>query len=241
MLAFDIETHGRWDDVPPRLQAYLTRRDEHRGRAPDDARAAAQTVSLYPGLARVVAVGLWDGAGPGEALSLVPDLGAATDRVEGAPVVHRFREEADLLRTFWARAAAARDGRRRLVSFNGRGFDGPVLAIRSAVLGVRPSVDLVGDRRALWPHCDVSEVLSFFGAVRERLSLDYWCGVFGLASPKAAMDGGDVAATFEGGDYPALARYACADARAAGELFAALAPTLLAAIADGGAEGLPEA
>lgn len=228
MLAFDIETYGRWDDVPPRLQRYLAGRDEARGRPADDARAAQRAVGLYPGLARVIAIGLWRGAGDqGAALSLDPALEVERDVVPGTPAVERFRDEAELLRAFWARAAEVVAAGERLVTFNGRGFDGPMLAVRSAVLGVRPSLDLVGERRALRPHTDLAEVLSFFGARRELLSLDYWCGVFGIASPKAEMEGADVAAAFERGEHAAIARYACADARAAGELFFALEPTLL--------------
>ena len=228
-LAFDIETYGPWAAVPPRLQEYLQRRDAQRGIAPDDPKAAPRAVGLMPGLAQVVAIGLWTEAGA-QALSLAPGVGDAEQQGQlpnGAGTLLRFGDEAALLRRFWALAAEAVAAGTRLVSFNGRGFDGPVLALRSSVLGVRPTVQLVGKPYLLRPHCDVDQLLTFFGARRERLSLDYWCGVYGVPSPKQGLDGAGVGPAFERGEHDAIAGYALADAEATGRLFHKLEATLL--------------
>lgn len=231
MLAFDIETYADFAGLPASTRAYLTRRDEARGIGPRDRRAVAHKAGLLPGIARVIAIGLWGGEEGGErvSLSLVPDLPheRAEAFLEGGVRLLRFRREADLLADFWARSEAAVRSGRRLVSFHGRGFDGPILALRSAVLGVRPSVQLVGRRSATRPHLDLAELLSFFGARRERYGLDYWCAAFQIGSPKQELDGAAVGAAFEEGRHRDIARYALEDARATGELYLRLADTLL--------------
>lgn len=229
-LSFDIETYGAWGDLTPRIQAYLEQRDRDRGVLPGDPRAAPNGVSLLPGAARVIAIGLSEGDGPGEALGLDPTQ-AEAERT--APLAHGgqgrfFRQEADLLRAFWARAGEVVAGGGRLVSFHGRSFDGPILLVRSAVLGIAPTVNLVPRHRTLRPHCDLGEVLSFFGASRMSLSLDYWCGVFGLPSPKAnGMTGADVGPAFERGAHAEIADYALGDARATAALHRRLEASFL--------------
>lgn len=236
-LAFDIETYGAWGDLPARVRSYLEQRDRDRGVAPEDPRASPRTVSLLPGAARVVAIGLWEtgderqvAPAQGEALALDPGQ-AEDERRAQLPCggeARFFREEAALLRAFWERAGHVAGGGGRLVSFHGRGFDGPMLLVRSAVLGVVPSVNLAGRSRSLRPHCDLGEALSFFGATRQSLSLDYWCGVFGVPSPKAnGLTGREVGGAFERGEHAAIAAYALGDARATAALYARLEASFL--------------
>jgi len=228
LLAFDIETYGAWDALPERLRTYLTARDEARRIEPGDRRAAPNMVGLLPVVAQVVAVGLWSDAGESSALVLVPELDAPTQTAADRGVaLTRFRDEADLLAAFWERAAAAVAEGTRLVTFNGRGFDGPMLSLRSAKLGVTPTVHLSGKRTSLRPHCDLDDVLAFFGARRERFGLEYWCAAFDVDSPKTEMNGREVAARYEAGEHDAIGRYAAADARATGLVFQTLAPSLL--------------
>jgi hypothetical protein len=228
ILAFDIETYGSWETLSPDLQAYLNARDRKSGRDPDGPSSSRGRVGLLPGVAQVIAIGLWSAPGAGIRLSLVPDLASGREETRSGDYEHvRFREERSLLDHFWALLGAAVSRGDRLVTFNGRGFDGPVLTLRSAVVGVAPTVDLIGDRRALRPHCDLAQLLSFFGASRGNYSLSYWCNVFGVASPKDSMTGADVGAAFERGDYDGISRYALADALAAGEIFRRLEPTVL--------------
>ena len=58
-------------------------------------------------------------------------------------------------------------------------------------------------------------------------SLNYWCHVYGVVSPKGGLNGAEVAAAFERGDYDDIARYALGDALATGEVFRRLESTLL--------------
>ncbi len=220
-LAFDIETYASWAALPPRVQTYLEGRDRARGIQSGGARSWSQRASLLPGPAQVIAIGLWGDPGGGRALSLVPDLALSEEQREGG--LRCFREEGLLLEAFWEEVRLAQEEGARLVSFNGRAFDGPILALRSALLGVRPSLDLGVE--AL--HCDLEEVLSFRGARRSHFSLDYWCAIFGVPSPKEGLKGAEVSVAFEGGEYESIARYGQRDAEATGLLYAKLAPTLL--------------
>lgn len=230
MLAFDIETYADWEALTPGLREYLEGRDRARGIAPDDRRASSQTASLLPGVAQVIAIGLWGSEGERLSLSLEPDLEAEASGVEldaGGWTRHCFPSEAALLSAFWGHAAAASQAGRPLVSFNGRGFDGPILTLRSAVLGVAPTVALAGSRRSWVPHTDLVDLLSFSGARRDRYSFAYWCEVFGVESPKQDMTGACVGGAYERGEREAIARYALEDARATGQLYERLAGTLL--------------
>lgn len=222
-LAFDIETYGAWSDLSPRLQDYLRTRDGYRGLDPQDSRAAPQTVGLLPGLAQVIAVGLWSPSDR-RVLALDPTRDAPhTQRLESGVEVTFHAEEAELLRAFWEAASAARQRGSRLVSFRGRGFDVPMLVLRSTVLGVAPSVDL-GRPGSLAPHCDLHEVFGFDQARRPGFSLDYWCEVYSVSSPKGGLTGDQVASAYEAQRFVEIASYALADARATGEVFEHLEP-----------------
>lgn len=222
-LAFDIETYGAWQELSPRMQDYLRTRDGYRGLGPDDPRAAPQTVGLLPGLAQVIAVGLWSPEGE-RVLALDPTRAEPLEtQLDGGARLTFFAEEAALLRCYWDEVAEAHARGARLITFRGRGFDVPMLVLRSTVLGVAPRIDL-SVPGSLAPHCDLHEVLGFDQARRPGFSLDYWCEVYSVSSPKGALKGDQVAGAYEAQRYTEIAAYALADARATGEVFAHLQP-----------------
>ena len=224
-LAFDIEVAGTaWEEIDEPTRAYLL------DRARDDAEreAVPERTALFPGLGKVVAIGLWDVAADRGSLLLegAPTAGFAPfERVPGA-VVQRG-SEADLLRAFWARVAPNGAVRTRLISFHGRAYDLPMLGIRSAMAGIKPS--LAFDRRAepRDGHVDLVDVLTFGGALRERYRLDYWCRRFGVESPKSGLDGSQVARAYRDGGIEDIGAYCLRDARATAALYRRLAGTLL--------------
>ncbi|MDP6849555.1 MAG: 3'-5' exonuclease, partial [Planctomycetota bacterium] len=95
------------------------------------------------------------------------------------------------------------------------------------MLDVAPSRNLAGYRYSVRDHCDLMEVLSFFGAARENYSLDYWCRRFGVESPKGKMDGSMVAQKARSGRYDEIAEYCLRDTRATADLFRRLQSTLI--------------
>ena len=101
----------------------------------------------------------------------------------------------------------------RLVSFNGRGFDLPVLKYRAMVHGIAsPWLHQAGDKwnsyqsrySADW-HCDLMEVLSEYGA-SARVKLNEVCSIMGFPG-KFGVDGSKVAEMFDAGKIPEIRDY----------------------------------
>jgi predicted PolB exonuclease-like 3'-5' exonuclease len=136
-------------------------------------------------------------------------------------------DERALLERFWQIVAPTPKSRPMLVSFNGRGYDGPVLSIRSAQLGLAPSRQLVPNRYATRDHCDLFDVLSFFGATQERYKLDSWCRRFDVESPKGSIDGSQVSRAYRDGRIEDIGEYCLRDVRATAQLYRKLETTLL--------------
>jgi hypothetical protein len=216
----DIETVGTpWTELDERTQQYLL------GRAANEAEreAVPRRLGLAPGTGRVIVIGMQN-----------ITTGSAGVLVEGSPQPWRedgpqgFKrfdgEERALLGEFWKLVARAG----RIVTFNGRGFDGPFLMLRSTILGVAPTVNLAGYRYTFEPHCDLAEVFNFHGAVRSDFSLDYWCRRFGISSPKdEGLQGHQVQQAYEEGRLEEIVRYCARDVAATASLYAAVRETLL--------------
>lgn len=101
----------------------------------------------------------------------------------------------------------------RLVSYNGRSFDMPVLKYRAMAHGVGAKWFYgAGDKwnsymqrySADW-HCDLLEVLSDFGA-SARVKLNEACAVMGFPG-KFGVDGSKVTDMFENGEIDAIKHY----------------------------------
>ena len=119
----------------------------------------------------------------------------------------------------------------RFITFNGRQFDGPFLMIRSAIHGLTPKRDLVGQRYELHPNCDLREVLNFYGTPNPRqykFNLDLACKAFGVETSKGeGLDGRSVETWYRAGRHREIAEYCMDDVRATAELYEKLAATLL--------------
>jgi len=132
--------------------------------------------------------------------------------------------EKEILESFWKMVKAKSH---RLVSYNGRGYDGPIVMVRSAQLGLSCSRNLVGYRYSIAEHCDLQDVFGFQGARRENYSLDYWCRRFDVESPKGSIDGSQVGRAYRDGRIDDIGEYCLRDVRATAELYRHLEPTLL--------------
>jgi hypothetical protein len=220
-IAFDIEVAGfPWEEVDEITRGYLMRR----ARDEQQREAVPERMALYPGLGKVIAIGMWM-VEEDRGLCLLEGRDAPVHEWERVPGSKVYRgDERALLAEFWR--IASHKGV-RLVSFNGRQYDGPVLMVRSAQHGLAPSLNLLGNRYSLTPHCDLMEVFSFFGAWRERYNLDYWCRRFDVESPKGSIDGSQVGRAYREGRIEEIGEYCLRDVRATAELYSHVNDTLL--------------
>ncbi len=231
-IVFDIEVAGFiWDEVDEITRGYLLNRE----RDPKRRDAVPERMALYPGLGKVIAIGMWLVE---EDRGMVLLEGERTPEHEWEKVSHSkiFRgSEKELLQKFWKTVdrPSARKRQPQVVTYNGRGYDGPILMVRSAQLGVKPSRNLVPNRYATEDHCDLMDILSFHGATRDRYSLDYWCRRFDIESPKGSIDGSQVGRAYREGRIEDIGEYCLRDVRATGELFRRLQATLLPAMGKG--------
>ena len=135
--------------------------------------------------------------------------------------VFKQKTEAEMLDSFWQGAKKYNE----FVSFNGRCFDVPFLAVRSAIHKIKPSKDLMSRRYLASQnfnakHIDLLDQLSFYGAVRRKGSLHLYCNAFNIKSPKAeGVTGDDVGRLFKEGKYKEIAEYNSWDLIATKELY----------------------
>ncbi|MCK5444103.1 MAG: 3'-5' exonuclease [Rhodospirillaceae bacterium] len=102
----------------------------------------------------------------------------------------------------------------RLVSYNGRGFDLPVLRHRAMKHGIQARV--FHDQSNKWEnytsryaqswHCDLQEALTDFGAASRALKLNEVCANLGLPG-KFGVDGADVQPMFDDGKVDEIRDY----------------------------------
>lgn len=176
--------------------------------------------TLCPPLARVVAVGmmnldtkglcaLYDASVCGGA-RMQPPAGTQFDAAEGEPA---------LLKALGKILATAK----RLVTFNGRSYDVPVLIHRSLAHRMKPAPLLKRVAFAKpWEidgHVDLINALSFGGAAG-KFSLEAYCLGFGIDNPKSHGDGSAVSALVAARRADDLLAYCLADVRATAALYA---------------------
>ena len=222
-LVIDIETVGTpWEDHDPYVREYLIK-----GMNEAEAEEEKRRGALSPFTGRIVAIGVVNAeTGRSCALFEVPGQTELITRREGNRTLISGTEK-QILEKFWDYL----DRGDRFISFNGRQFDGPFLMIRSAIHGIVPKRDLVGNRYRFHPNCDVREVLNFNGTLnwrQMRFNLDLACKTFGITSSKGeGMDGRAVEMMYRAGRHEEIATYCLEDVRATCELYLKLERTLL--------------
>lgn len=194
-LVIDIETVGQDPEIiPERAREILldVPTDEDRTRVLD-------ALGLDPCTGRIICIGVhW--------------IELDRSRVYCQP------DERELLANFWSDIGQIRP--QRYVTFNGKSFDFPYINIRSAIAGVPVPRDVFLDVRRFSTdrHFDVREVLTNNDRYRKG-TLEFFCEIFGVPSPKNGISGRNVGEYFKAGKLDDIARYCLADCRATGELY----------------------
>jgi DNA polymerase elongation subunit (family B) len=224
-LVFDIETIGEnFDALDEVTQKMLTRWIKEDVMSEEEYKSALEDVKnslgFSPFTGEVVAIGMLDQE-QGKSAVYFQAPGESLGDFEEDGATYRQMTEREMLEAFW-RVAEKYD---TFVSFNGRGFDAPFLALRSAIHQIRPSKDLLSNRYLSSQkfgarHIDLQDLLTFYGATRRRPSLHVVCRAFGIRSPKQdGIDGDGVTELFKEKRFVDIARYNVRDIVATKELY----------------------
>lgn len=223
-LVFDIETIGEdWNQLDETTQHLLTRWIEKEFAAGDEYDSALedlkQGLGFSPLTGRVVAIGVLD-VDKNQGAVYFDTAGNSGKEIKEGNFILKSMTEKEMLEAFWQGAEKYTE----FISYNGRGFDAPFLAIRSAVHGIRPTRNLLEGRYPYQQrdcrHVDLQDELTFYGATQRKGGLHLWSRAFGIKSPKAdGTTGDDVARLFKEGKYEDIARYNTGDLLATKELY----------------------
>jgi DNA polymerase elongation subunit (family B) len=210
-VVIDIETLGSpLDSFDEAQQKYLLKFAE----TEEERIETIQKLSLYPTTAQIIAIGM-----------LNPDTNRGKVLFQSDEKIDEFSEdeairyvtgsENEMLTQFWKDIVKFD----QFITFNGRGFDCPFLMLRSAILEVKPTRNLMPYRYDSSIHCDLMEQFTFYGAFR-KFSLDFYCKSFGIDSPKShGITGLDMHALSQQKRFRDIAEYCLGDLRATAELF----------------------
>lgn len=216
-LVFDIETCAYpFESLAESQKEYLLRYadkeadPEKRQMIIDD---AVRYTSLYPYTSKCIVIGIYDVENEKSYVYYENEKKEEWQSEDG--IVHyKGLSEIEMLESFW-RVAAKVD---QFITFNGRNFDVPFLMMRSAMLGVKVSRNLMGYRFGD-EHVDLLEKFTFYGATR-KFNLDFYCQSFGIESPKSKdITGMEVKNLYEAGRIKDIAVYCSKDIYATYQLY----------------------
>lgn len=215
-LIFDIETAGyEFDTLAESQKEFILR---YPSREPDTDKRETMTedakryLSLYPFTSEIVAIGMLNEA---TGNSLILYRGNESWENEEKTITYEGCTEEEILTKFWDYISRVKG----IVTFNGKNFDGPFLMLRSAMLGIKPSVNLVTGKFDNHFHIDLLDELSYHGRIK-KFNLDFYCNAFNIPSPKEnGITGMEVKELFRAGRTREIARYCADDIIATFELY----------------------
>lgn len=217
-IVFDIETCSYpFQTLSESQREYLLRyaekesEPEKKQQQIDD---AVRYTSLYPYTAKCIAIGIYDIENEKSFVyyeSEKPEQWASEDNF----VHYKGLPEDEMLTSFW-KIIEVTD---QVVTFNGRNFDIPFLMLRSAILKIKPSRNLIGNRYDTSSHIDLLDQFTFYGLTR-KFNLDFYCRAFGIESPKTKeISGMEVKNLYEAGRLKDIATYCSRDIYATYQLY----------------------
>lgn len=220
-LILDIETSGElFSKLKPRWQRWLLRwaEDEH------EKKLIRERTALWPLTGQVVTIGLLRAdRDVGVIYYQAPGKKYKSTKIKGVSgITFKTGTEKEILEQLWSVLSRFhREGGVQVITFNGRGFDVPYLMIRSAINGVKPSLNLMGRSRydeSL--QLDLSERLHFYGAVRKYFPLEFYADAFNIPNPKdKGVDAEMTSKLFRAKKYRTIARYCLRDLQATRQLY----------------------
>ncbi|HPN38650.1 MAG TPA: ribonuclease H-like domain-containing protein [Melioribacteraceae bacterium] len=217
-IVLDIETAGYdFDMLTESQQEFILRyaekeKDEEIKNLKKD--ESIRYLSLYPFSAYVTAIGILNIENNKASVFYLGDTPEEFENSEKTLKCRSFSEE-EMLLNFWSYISKVDT----VISFNGKNFDFPFLMLRSAVLRIKPSLDLVNLKKSNLVHIDLLEQFSYHNLIK-KFNLDFYCNAFGINSPKTDIENGmEVKNLFKAGRYKEIANYCYKDLVATAELY----------------------
>jgi DNA polymerase III epsilon subunit-like protein len=210
-VVLDIETLGfpveSFDEIQ---QKYLLKFAETEA----DRAETIQKLNLYPTTAQIICIGMLNPETNHGKILFQSD--EKLDYYSDDELVHfKSGTEKEIIEQFWLDIGHYD----QFVTFNGRAFDCPFLMLRSAILQIQPTRNLMPYRYDASIHCDLLEQFTFYGALR-KFNLDFYCKSFGIESPKMhGVTGLDMKQLTEEKRFREIADYNLRDLQATAELF----------------------
>lgn len=216
-LVFDIETCSYpFESLSESQKEYLLRYAEKETDPDKKQQMTDESIrytSLYPFTAKCIAIGMYD-VNKEKSVVYYESEKEEEWSNEDNLVKYKGMPEKNMLESFW-RIANYVD---QFITFNGRNFDVPFLMLRSAMLGVKVTKNLMGYRYGDI-HIDLLEQFTFYGTTR-KFNLDFYCSSFGIESPKSKdVSGMEVKNLYEAGRIKDIAVYCSKDIFATYQLY----------------------
>ena len=153
-VVFDIETLGfPFDSFDETQREYLMKFAE----TDSDRAEVLQKLNLSPLTARIIAIGMLNpDSNQGKVLYEAPQEEPWSS--EDGMIQFVASDERGMLEEFWKTITHYA----QFITFNGRSFDCPFIMLRSALLGVKATKNLMPYRYAANEHCDLMEQFTFY-------------------------------------------------------------------------------
>ena len=216
-IVFDIETNSyNFETLSESQQEYLLRyvekeRDEQLKEIKRE--EAIRYMSLYPFTSKVIVIGLLDIESEKRVIYYEDPSGEEWNDEENK-VKYIPSDEKGIIKAFWKIMGKTE----QIITFNGKCFDVPFILIRSAIMKVKPTRNLITTKYDKF-HIDLQDQLTFYGATR-KFNLDFYCQSLGITSPKSgAVTGMNIKEFYESDRMKEIASYCGNDIWATYELY----------------------
>lgn len=201
-ICFDIETCGIDDlEMEEQVREYFISRDEN----------FSSKKGLNPFSGKIIALSMLDLEKKCidtfyESKSVDLFSGNYTDDYEGFKRNFFVCDEKSILENFYRKIKNCS----RFITFNGLRFDCPFITFRSILNGVIPTRNINTPKFKKDEHFDLFDILTLNGLIKGN-SLDIYCKIFNIPSPKTVMSGKDVEKFYQEKQFFEIAKYCSMD------------------------------
>lgn len=217
-LVFDIETVGyEFETLSESQQEFLLRYAEQEKdeiKRSEKIEEAKRYLSLYPFTAKIIAIGMLNTETENIMVLYEGEENEEWESIE-KKTKYKSLNEYEMITYFWDCVSKVDT----VITFNGRNFDIPFIMLRSALLKIKPTKNLIKSRYDSTTHIDLLEQMTFYGIIK-KFNLDFYCYAFGIESPKSkGITGMEVKELYKAKRVKDIAIYCGDDVKATYKLY----------------------